>query len=297
MTPLETIVKDVARGKLFLDDLLKKRVLTNKFGVCMNDCSCGVPENCLWMILDSLEFTIVQEILDPITELLYTELILIIGYSNEPPVPVFYNITYGYSPVNYVNDYENIIFQFTKQLQIGSTSISLDYTMPSFGNYLFFRVPTGQPVFNIWTIDIDEHGVIPDIQWRKPVTFGLYDYYLSRQLIFLNPGNTMITYTGSVVPFQPINISLTKQSSVTVTGPIEVNQEGVKIFDLNLDDAILLNRIIPKDMSYKNLTGSEVGVSVNGEDNLYILPGESYTLTDLNSTTPKTIVFQVQDAG
>lgn len=293
-TPIQ-IDEDLIRGKAYFSDLNADNI-KDLFNGC--NCSCDKLSVCLARIVKSLQYRVDQNIYDAITDTLYNQMMLIIGdYQVSPPTPVNYGINYGYSPIDYTGNYEAMIFQFTKQVALGSTSISLNYTTASVGNYLFFRVLTGQPVFNVWTIDIDENGVIPDIQWEAPVTFGLYDYYLSRQLIFLNPDRTTITYTGAVVPFQPITISLIKQTLATVTGPIEVSQESMKIFDLNLDGSQVLNRLIPKSMTFKNLTGSEVGVSVNGEDNLYLMIGQSYVLTDLNSTTPKTIVFEAQAGG
>lgn len=294
-TPIQ-IDEDLIRGKAYFSDLNADNI-KDLFNGC--NCSCDNKLSvCLARIVKSLQYRVDQNVYDAITDTLYNQMMLIIGdYQVSPPTPVNYGINYGYSPIDYTGNYSAIPFQFTKQVALGSTSISLNYTTASVGNYLFFRVLTGQPVFNVWTIDIDENGVIPDIQWEAPVTFGLYDYYLSRQLIFLNPGSTTITYTGAVVPFQPITISLIKQTLATVTGPIEVSQESMKIFDLNLDGSQVLNRIIPKSMTFKNLTGSEVGVSVNGGDNLYLMIGQSYVLTDLNSTTPKTIVFEAQAGG
>lgn len=299
-TPIQ-IAEDLIRGKAYFSDLN-----ANNIAELFKGCSCNGDNKlsvCLARIVKSLQYRVDQAIYDDITDTLYTQMMLIIGdYQVSPPEPVNYGVSYGYSPVDYTGNYENMIFQFTKQIPLGSTSISLNYTNPSAGNYLFFRVLTGQPIFNVWTIDIDEHGVIPDIQWKAPVTFGLYDYYLSRQLVFLNPGNTTITYTGTAVPFQKITLSMPLKPGLSATGSVEVIMDGITIYNLTYGNTVTLNRVIPKAVSYKNSivpdvnTNSSIYGLVNGDtDNpFFINTGQSYNLTDLNSVALKTIQFNLQ---
>lgn len=194
MATPEQIAADLLRGKAYFSELNAENIQDLKKG-----CNCGCDDKlsvCLARIVKGLQYRVDQNIYDDITNTLYTQMILIIGdYVPNPPEPIKYKADYGFSSINYFGNESNAVFQFNKFINLAATTINFNYTNASQGYYLYFRVPTGQPIFNNWSIDIDEYGIIPDLQWRAKVSVSGYDYYLSRNIIFLNTNNTTITYT------------------------------------------------------------------------------------------------------
>lgn len=100
-----------------------------------------------------------------------------------------------YADQDYHNDELSIPeFQFSSTLILPVTSVQMDLTMASSGNYIGFRVPTGfDPTFTEFEIDEVNTGSIPGFNWYGKVTAGEHDYYLSRTPIYLNEETTILT--------------------------------------------------------------------------------------------------------
>lgn len=121
-----------------------------------------------------------------------------------PPTDT-YELVWGFGPIDPFGNEESLFFQFGRENESGATVIPLDFTAASAGNYLYWRIPSNQPLFNKWDNNITNYGVIPDIIWRAKVAIGGYDYYLSRDLYFVNEETTVITFSSDgSTPTDPI---------------------------------------------------------------------------------------------
>lgn len=101
---------------------------------------------------------------------------------------------WGYRISDPYGDEINLIPQFNKYIDLGTASISLDFTTPSSGNYLFAKIPHGQPLFNVWENNQFNFGDIPDYVWHDVVTVGGFDYYMSRSPLYITSAVPVITF-------------------------------------------------------------------------------------------------------
>lgn len=137
---------------------------------------------------------------------------------------------YGYRLADPFGDEVNLVPQFSKFIDSGATFIPFDFTVQSAGNYLFAKVPTGQPIFNVWENNEFNFGEIPDFAWREKNTVAGFDYYISRSPLFITSAVPVITLrlkstTPNDFTFNPIFDALLEQvyesNTITVTGITE----------------------------------------------------------------------------
>jgi len=107
-----------------------------------------------------------------------------------------FNVGFGFSATNPFGHEAELVPQFFKD--VGLTSMDLNFTTDSAGNYLFAKVPlTLVTVFDEWYASMYNFGTIPDFVWRDPVTVGDYRYYLSRDPLYFTSDDPDIKFTKS----------------------------------------------------------------------------------------------------
>lgn len=286
------IIEDLGRGKAYFANINALKIQKRMDGC--SGCGCGDELwECLYETVKSLEMRVEQNIFDVITDKLHHKMMLLIGdLSGSGPTPNMFAVDFGYSDIDYTGNYGAIPFQFSKQYAINSATITLDYTLASQGKFLFFRVRTGFPLYYKWQIDADEYEMIPGFQWRDPETNTIYDYYLSRQPIYLNPGKTSITYLGNVIASQPLIMSYDPGIGSPAVGVIQVLDSSSKIvYNLGLNESITINRPVTKVYQFKNTTNKPVYLYINTVLITTLDIDQVYELPDTTSTVIKVIKF------
>jgi hypothetical protein len=134
-----------------------------------------------------------------ITILIYDKLDALLGmlFLNIPaPAPpiIAARVDWAYIGTDPSINLTNVAFQFHKNYAKGSTSLSLDFTSNANQNYLVVRLPATQAAFNKWFNTPLNQGDIPDQVYQTIQTIGDYQYIYTRDLAFIDPANTIITY-------------------------------------------------------------------------------------------------------
>jgi len=112
---------------------------------------------------------------------------------------------FGFRNTDPFGDEENLVPQFSKLIDPLALSIPFNFTPSSTGNYLFIIVPVGTTDFNKWENNDINFGDIPDFVWRAKYTIGLFDYYVTLDLI----------YFTSAVPTVTLKLKSTTPNSFT----------------------------------------------------------------------------------
>lgn len=159
---------------------------------------------------------------------------------------------YGFRIADPYGDEINLIPQFSKFIADGAVSVSFDFTVNSAGNYLFAKVPTGQPVYNAWENNEFNFGDIPDYAWREKVTVAGFDYYMSRMPLFITSAVPIITF--------------------------RLKSSTPNDFDFNEIINALLNTVYQSDPI--TITGITEPVPIDIADGEYSINGSPFTSTD-----------------
>lgn len=138
-------------------------------------------------------YTIVSSVPDYV----YNEFLVIKAVTSTPPlrtVPQMGTIKWGFLPIDYFGDEGSIpVLPFSQEVSFGASSISLDFTSAASGFYLAVQFPDGwTPDYNYWTLDVNNSDNIPGFNWHPKQS----DYLLSKEIFYLNEGNTTITFSN-----------------------------------------------------------------------------------------------------
>jgi len=97
-------------------------------------------------------------------------------------------------PIDYFGDEENIPeLLFSLNFEFPLASMTLDFTEAASGYYLAVQFPEGfTPDFNYWSLDENNNGPIPGFNWHPKQN----NYLLSKEIFYLNEGNTEITLSN-----------------------------------------------------------------------------------------------------
>ena len=109
------------------------------------------------------------------------------------PITDAITIEFGNSDTDMSGNLPGITFQYQKDMLLIDTDVSLDFQLNGQGKYIYFRVPTDTKVFTSYIGTAFFSGPIPDQVWRDAVTSGDFDYYLSRDPVYLD--NDIITFS------------------------------------------------------------------------------------------------------
>ena len=183
------VILDINRGKLYLSGLNEQYLDDMKKGCC----GCDTPSfRCLLGIItcfDALDYTSSASVYDDIAQDLYMKLLVIIG-----DAPVADNFTVNYGFYNTPQVPSTIVFAFSKQVPVGSTSFTLDFTSAIFSSdkYIAFDQPVSEVIKTIWVNDpAFNYGTIPDSVFNSSVEVNGRNIVVSRTpfVAFVNNSN------------------------------------------------------------------------------------------------------------
>jgi len=123
---------------------------------------------------------------------------------NPTPIPTTYNLLWGYVDTDPFESEESLFFQFQSTYDKGSLEVELDFTQSSAGKYLFWRIPSDEPIFTNWYNNDNNNGTIPDVIWRNKKTIGSYDYYLTRDKYYVDETTKIKFFSSGISPVDPI---------------------------------------------------------------------------------------------
>lgn len=140
-----------------------------------------------------------------------------------------YQALYGYRLQDPYGDELNLQPQFSKFINSGDNTLSLDFTVQSQANYLFAIIPHGQPIFNAWKNNPFNFGPIPDYLWRDVVTIGGYDYYMTRSIQYITSAVPVIVFsydTSAPNPFNFTGVSNVEPGSIQTSNTVTMSGIG-----------------------------------------------------------------------
>lgn len=140
-----------------------------------DDCS---PKNydALRRLIKALSYEVTKGTVDDVTEVMYSQLLLIVGDYDAPVTGI---IVFGYSLTDPFGSVGSVTLPFVVSAASGSLQYSMTFPPQANLAYPVVREPSTEPLKTYYENTINNYGTMPDSKWRVEV-MGSVRYYYGR---------------------------------------------------------------------------------------------------------------------